>query len=470
MLTYDVDVWSIRKRPDRAKPYQVRWRVGPNTFGKSFKLSAQADGRRSELLAALRAREPFDAETGLPESELQALNASPTPTWFDHTQDYAAMKWPNASAKHRASIADALATVTPHLVRDNHGAPSRTTLRSALYSWSFRLVLGGDGTLRHRYEVQEPPTDIAAALAWIRRKSVDITDLNTASVVRTALDALKVRQDGTAAAENTVKRKHTVFSNCLRYAVERELLTTLPLNKVDWTPPETDDEIDFRFVPGPKLANALITAAGAQRTRGRHLKAFFGCLYYAANRPGEASSLRKSDFTLPEEGWGEVLLSTSTPRVGSGWTDTGESFDTRGLKKRARKTTRPVPIPPVLVRMVREHIAEFGTAEDGRLFHAVQGGHLLSKEYGEVWKAAREAVLTEAEAASPLAEVPYCLRHAGVSLWLQSGVSPAEVARRAGHSVAVLFRFYAKVLHGLQQEANEKIERALTKAAEAPAE
>lgn len=68
-----------------------------------------------------------------------------------------------------------------------------------------------------------------------------------------------------------------------------------------------------------------------------------------------------------------MLLSTSMPRVGSGWTDTGESFDTRGLKKRARKATRPVPIPPVLVRLIREHIKEFGTAEDGRLFRAAQG-------------------------------------------------------------------------------------------------
>ncbi|GGS59012.1 hypothetical protein GCM10010206_21170 [Streptomyces cinerochromogenes] len=156
-----------------------------------------------------------------------------------------------------------------------------------------------------------------------------------------------------------------------------------------------------------------------------------------------------------------MLLSTSMPRVGSGWTDTGESFDTRGLKKRARKATRPVPIPPVLVRLIREHIKEFGTAEDGRLFRAAQGGHLLSKEYGEVWKAARLAVLTETEAASPLADVPYSLRHAGVSLWLESGVSPAEVARRAGHSIAVLFRFYAKAIHRNQQRANEQIERAL---------
>jgi integrase len=214
------------------------------------------------------------------------------------------------------------------------------------------------------------------------------------------------------------------------------------------------------------LAKALIAAVTEQGERGRHLMAFFGCLYYAANRPGEAANLREEDFTLPEEGWGEVLLSTSTPRVGSGWTDTGESFDTRGLKKRARKATRPVPIPPVLVRLVREHIKEFGTAEDGRLFRAAQGGGLLSKEYGEAWKAARLAVLTGSEAASPLADVPYSLRHAGVSLWLESGVSPAEVARRAGHSIAVLFRFYAKAIHRNQQRANQQIERALDAADE----
>ncbi|KRD21190.1 MULTISPECIES: hypothetical protein [unclassified Streptomyces] len=124
-----------------------------------------------------------------------------------------------------------------------------------------------------------------------------------------------------------------------------------------------------------------------------------------------------------------------------------------------------MPIPPVLVRPVREHIKEFVTAEDGRLFRAPQGGHLLSKEYGEAWKIARLAVLTQSEAASPLADVPCSMRHAGVSLWLESGVSPAEVARRAGHSIAVLFRFYAKAIHRNQQRSNDQIERAL-KAAE----
>lgn len=59
--------------------------------------------------------------------------------------------------------------------------------------------------------------------------------------------------------------------------------------------------------------------------------------------------------------------------------------------------------------------------------------------------------------------MPYTLRHAGVSLWLSSGVEPTEVARRAGHSVAVLFRFYAKVIKGRQDQDNERIARALVR-------
>lgn len=62
-------------------------------------------------------------------------------------------------------------------------------------------------------------------------------------------------------------------------------------------------------------------------------EASFGCLHYAANRPGEAANLREADFPLPEEGWGKVLLSASTPRVGSGWTESGEPFDSRGPQK-----------------------------------------------------------------------------------------------------------------------------------------
>ncbi|MFF3323212.1 hypothetical protein [Streptomyces sp. NPDC002889] len=74
-----------------------------------------------------------------------------------------------------------------------------------------------------------------------------------------------------------------------------------------------------------------------------------------------------------------------------------------------------MPIPPALVLLLREHIEQFGTGSDGRLFCAVRGGPVRSQEYGAVWKEARRLALTPAQVASPLARIPYDLRHACVS-------------------------------------------------------
>ena len=55
----------------------------------------------------------------------------------------------------------------------------------------------------------------------------------------------------------------------------------------------------------------------------------------------------------------------------------------------------------------------------------------------------------------------YDLRHAAVSLWLNAGVPAPEVAERAGHSVEVLLRVYAKCLDEGQDLINTRIDAAL---------
>ncbi|WP_322934422.1 hypothetical protein [Actinacidiphila alni] len=303
MLTYDVKIWGIRKRPDRATPFQLRWRVGTPPHSKSYKIKEQADGRRSELLAALRNREQFDDTTGLPASEFHRLQS---PTWFAHACAYAKMKWPNSSAKHRAGIAEALATITPVLIRDTRGEPTRQVLRAALYSWAFRFNRDGHtGELKPRQETEDASADIAAALEWIRRKSVDASELEKPAHLRAVLDAISLRMDGTNAAETTIHRKYTVFGNSLRYAVEREVLASFPLGKVDWKPPETDDEIDFRYVPSPGQARRLIAAAREQGPRGEHLAAFFGCLYYVLRRHAARRGRRTRRQRMPNSGCAE---------------------------------------------------------------------------------------------------------------------------------------------------------------------
>ncbi|MGH3500984.1 MAG: hypothetical protein ACRDQA_08830 [Nocardioidaceae bacterium] len=73
-----------------------------------------------------------------------------------------------------------------------------------------------------------------------------------------------------------------------------------------------------------------------------------------------------------------------------------------------------------------------------------------------MWKNARATALTEAQAISPLAARPYDLRHAD-SLWLNSGIPVTEVARRAGHGIALLLKVYANCIDGQADTANQRI-------------
>ncbi|GAA4229228.1 hypothetical protein GCM10023075_36300 [Streptosporangium album] len=90
----------------------------------------------------------------------------------------------------------------------------------------------------------------------------------------------------------------------------------------------------------------------------------------------------------------------------------------------------------------------YGTANDGRLFRTANDGSYSSSAHSYVWQEARKLALPPAQVESLLAARPYDLRHAAVSLWLNAGVPAIEVAKRAGHSVDVLLRVYAKCTDG----------------------
>jgi integrase len=198
-----------------------------------------------------------------------------------------------------------------------------------------------------------------------------------------------------------------------------------------------------------------------QLDRGRHLRAFFACLYFAALRPAEALALRRQDSYLPATGWGLLRLTKSRPQTNRRWTNTGDAHDDRGLKHRAEVEIRNVPIPPELVAILRDHLSEFDTAADGRLFRTRRNGIISIGTYCETWRAARMLALPPEQVASPLAARPYDLRHAAVSLWLNAGAAAPEVAERAGHSVEVLLRVYAKCIDGGDEIVNRRIDAVL---------
>jgi integrase len=453
-------VWDIRRNKSSRKPsYEVRWTVEGRQKSRSFATKALADSFRADLLSAMKAGDSFEIASGLPESMLRVRDSM---TWYEFARAYVAMKWPHAAAKSRDSMTDALATATPVLCADRPGRPSPEVLRRALRSHGLRPPVPdqGDGE-----EDERPPADVAAALRWLKRSSVPLVDLMEPKTIRSALDALKVLMDGKPAGAETIRRKRAVMYNALKYGVELGKLPAHPIDAITWKPPKVAKLVDRRVVVGPDKARELLAAVsyigGHRRARGRRLVALFACMYFAALRPAEAVNLRCADCHLPKKGWGTITLTRTRPAAGKRWTDSGEVHDHRGFKHRADNEIRSVPIPPELVVILRAHLDEFGTAKDGRLFFTERGSVVPSSTYWRVWSEARALAFTPAQVASPLAARPYDLRHAAVSLWLNAGADPTEVAKRAGHSVEVLLKIYAACIDGREEIVNRRIEAAL---------
>ncbi len=461
--SFNVKLWRVetRKRA-KATTYRVRWFVAGEPFHETFATSNLADSYRSSLMSAMRAGEAFDRVTGLPRSMNSTRLAR---TWVQVAQEFIDANWDDFAPRHRKSTAEGLVTVTCALVREGRTPPDAKRLRLALMHWEFNT--------RARSSGDTPPDEYREALRWIADNSRPVDHLNNLDGIRQALDALSHKLDGNKASRSTVARKRAALSGALNYAVEKHYLIRNLMGEVRSTRRQGTAVVDPGVVVNPKQAVALLDAVQEIHPP---LRAYFACIYYGALRPAEARNVRDTILKLPDEGWGEFVLGKSYQEAGSDWTDSGEQGEERGLKHRSEEDSRPVPIHPHLVQILREHIEEYGTGVDGRLFvtrtgRGGNGGVPLPPPYQNpvsmktvyrVWDDARAKALTPKQYASPLAARPYDLRHACVSTWLASGVDATQVAKWAGHSVDVLMRVYAKCLDDREDAAKRRIEAMFT--------
>ena len=275
MNAFDVRIHAIRRRKNKRRPFEVRWRVAGRDKSKSFLTRALADSYRAELVRAARQGLEFDPATGEP-----LWWAVPEPaltTWLEHAVAYADMKWPRLAPHSRASLADALATVTLALTRPASGRPQARTLRAALYRHAFNPT--------RRATTTDPA--VARALGWLARASLPVTQLSDPRVTRATLDALMLRLDGSRAAASTIARKRAVFHDAAGYAVELGLLPANPVSQVRWTPPKAAAAVNPQTVASPAQVRAILAEVARLRPE---LTAFFG-------RPAPAAPAQVWDRT-----------------------------------------------------------------------------------------------------------------------------------------------------------------------------
>ena len=363
------------------------------------------------------------------------------------------VRWPKHAAKGRATMAEALLAVTPVLVKSQRGAPDADVMRQALRKWTFNPP---------RRDLLRPP-EIDAALRWLARVSLSMSVLEESAVIARALDACARKLDGSAASREYYRRRRQVFYSALKYAVREKRLSANPLDRPgldrEWKAPPGDYAIDRRRVASPAQMRQLLDAIRSTGiSQGSRLVALYGCMYYGMLRPSEAVSLRLDECELPADGWGRLEFREVRSAAGREWTDDGQVHEVRKPKGGPKNSVRQVPIPPELVRMLREHVETYGTAPDGRLFWTNRGGIYYLSTLWQVLRKARVAAFPSAVVASPLVRRPYDFRHAGISWRLNAGVPGPQVAEWAGHTVEVLYRTYAHCIEGADERWHKQME------------
>ena len=333
------------------------------------------------------------------------------------------MKWPHLAPNSRRNTARALTNATLALVSGDRGRPPEADLRKALTAWSFNVRISGSGAAARG----GAGGDVAGAQhpGGRRPRRAGSRALGARRPRPCAIDGSPARPDGAAGARACWSTSPSTRSSA-------ELLAPQPVH-----PTAAEGAADRRR-GGPAGRGRPGAGSGPARGGGRAEaeRAVAGGVLRGHVLRGAAARLRhrrcaRRTSLLPAEGWGELLLESSTPEAGASWTDSGRRREERQLKHRAKGETRIVPCPPALTALLHAHLTEHGTAPDGRLFRGVRGGELAESTYCRVWRKARVQALTAAEAASPLAGRPYDLRHAAVSTWLNAGV-PVDPGRGVG--------------------------------------
>jgi hypothetical protein len=237
-------------------------KVAARRFKEPFRTAALADSFRAELVTAARKGEAFRTLDGRPVSTSRGEADMP---WFDFACKYVDMRWPRVAATTRRTHAEAMTAITAEMLANRRGMPDPAALRGALSSWAFNTV-----------KRDECPDDVRATLQWARSHSLPVSSLRDPATLRRVLDALTLRLDGRPAAAMAVRRKRSVLSTSLEYAVELTLLDANPIPVLKWSPPATSTTVDRRRVASPVQARTLLNAVRSQqRTGGRSAGGLF---------------------------------------------------------------------------------------------------------------------------------------------------------------------------------------------------
>lgn len=401
---------KARKDSAKRKTWLVVWHVEGRQLQKAFRYKQEADTFHDDLERAILQKETFNATTGIPLSWDRQ-----NPTFADFSKEYVAR---------------------------NIKTWEKTTQRSNIESIHLSVVL-----LRRPDAPAVGSDDAQKLRLWLRgesdscpqtisRWSLRLSDCTT-RVCGLARDEIRLKKDGSTYAATVATRHRTQVGAVFHQAVDDGIIESSPWAKLrrhhKKTKVDSKQQLTNSDIPSVPVALAMINSV-----EDCSHQILLKVILLAGLRPGEARALRIENVNLPLAGWGAL-------EVREAYTSTAPKS---GDANHPKTNNRSVPIPPILVNELRRVI---GNRTTGLLGQSPRGLQVSDKKLEQAWR----------NVCPNTNWVPYSLRHAAATSWIQAGVSPAVVARRLGHSVPTLFEKYVNFMIGDDEPANDRIETLL---------
>ncbi|MEO6494356.1 MAG: site-specific integrase [Ilumatobacteraceae bacterium] len=415
-----------RRTTTQAKlPWVVRYTIDGRHRSKSFRTRIEADRYRGRLLQAVQDGSRFDESSGEPDTWQTPLGDLGVHEW---ARRWLAEHWAEWQPRTRTSATEALARFVTIAIRA--GAKPPDGLRVYLYT---ALAPGADTNL-----------DVVLE-RWLAKNCLTLGELDRDRVAD--IDRkLALKMDGSQMAANTANRIRIVARACIQSAiaagaVAADVWPQRSKSRARRKVARTKRSVDIRTLPSPAVMAAAIDAIVTQQPGSKTYRVMTAVAYYAGLRPSEVVMLRVCSVDLPGQGWGRVDV-----------TEADISFDEPGEPKTGPRT---VPIPPVLVNILREWINENELTTPDRLLFRTRNDTMPSgSNWARAWHRALESI------GGPPLRIYDC-RHAAATTWLRAGMPLAETARRLGHSVETLVSTYVGALDDEQHIANQRMDTYL---------
>lgn len=440
-----ISIFGVNERPDRKKPFTVRWSYnGKGHDSPAMASRKEADRWLARLILAVENGGKWNAQTGLPVSwsPVSQINVA---QWCRRWQ---CQEWDGLVQRSRLSIALTLVFLIERSAPA--GAPDLSVAqRRELRDW----LAPDTGELS------------APLAAWVKRWSPQLNDLDGEALHeidrRMRLRVPTLDEEGNLVGGSlgalTARRQVNTAHQCLDAAVRAHVMT-----KCDWPKPVKGANRrkkarkaagkgtgQRRLVFAVESAYAVLDQLPNRQPESWRYKTITAVGFFVGTRPSETVTLEVEDFVLPDEGWGTVSVVRSWNGAGDGWGTAAEDVGD------VKTFDRVVPVSPFLVAEVRSYMERFG----------ITSGPLFLNEDGKPpqmtnW---RRALANACVKAGVRRLSPYDLRHFAATRLVDLGIKLGRCATLLGHDVETLVRYYLHDTEGSDDEMLELMRKAFGK-------